>query len=422
MIKEADRMGGKILRVQMLGKFTMRYGEDHILFHKTGNAKSVRLLQMLLLSGEQGIAKSEIMDFLYGWSEGTDAGNRNKNLNNLCYRLKGQLAASGLPEEEYVVIQDGVCRWKSSFKIELDAAYFETLVHKAEGSRGRERAALFLQANQSYYGELLPMNQSDMWFYEKSESFKRLYIETIRELEQAFKSNHDYQNLLKLYTRASAIYPFENWQTEQIRCCLEMYRYEEAINIYNRTMELYAREMGNPPMEEMQKCFEDLELFERKHKRSVQAWHITDRYFMGREGDITRAIFEKGNITGAYYCTYPSFVDYCRLLLRARERHDLKPVLMFLTLGQQGKRRGQDNRIYQMELLKDAIGSSLRKGDAYTRYGSRHYILLLTKINKESCSIIFQRIESAYNKVPGSRGELWYHVTMTQELEKTMLE
>ena len=50
MIKEADRMGGKILRVQMLGKFTMRYGEDHILFHKTGNAKSVRLLQMLLLS------------------------------------------------------------------------------------------------------------------------------------------------------------------------------------------------------------------------------------------------------------------------------------------------------------------------------------------------------------------------------------
>ena len=139
-------------------------------------------------------------------------------------------------------------------------------------------------------------------------------------------------------------------------------------------------------------------------------------------GGINGTIFEKGNITGAYYCTYPSFVDYCRLLLRARERHDLKPVLMFLTLGQQGKRRGQDNRIYQMELLKDAIGSSLRKGDAYTRYGSRHYILLLTKINKESCSIIFQRIESAYNKVPGSRGELWYHVTMTQELEKTMLE
>ena len=266
------------------------------------------------------------------------------------------------------------------------------------------------------------MNQSDMWFYEKSESFKRLYVQTIRELEQAFKSNNDYQNLLKLYTRASAVYPFENWQTEQIRCCLEMYRYEEAIDIYNRTMELYAREMGSPPAEEMQKCFEDLELFERKHKRSIQAWHITDRYFMGREGDITRAIFEEGVITGAYYCTYPSFIDYCRLLLRARERHDLNPVLMFLTLGQQEKRRGQDNRIYQMELLKDVIGSSLRKGDAYTRYGNRHYILLLTRINKESCSIIFQRIESAYNKMPGSRGELWYHVTMTQELEKSMLE
>ena len=56
------------------------------------------------------------------------------------------------------------------------------------------------------------------------------------------------------------------------------------------------------------------------------------------------------------------------------------------------------------------------------RYGNRHYILLLIRIKKEFCSIIFQRIESAYNKVPGSRGELWYHVTMTQEPEKTMLE
>jgi len=70
MIKEADRMGGKILRVQMLGKFTMRYGEDHILFHKTGNAKSVRLLQMLLLSGEQGIAKARLWIFSMGGARG----------------------------------------------------------------------------------------------------------------------------------------------------------------------------------------------------------------------------------------------------------------------------------------------------------------------------------------------------------------
>ena len=35
------------------------------------------------------------------------------------------------------------------------------------------------------------------------------------------------------------------------------------------------------------------------------------------------------------------------------------------------------------------------------RYGNRHYILLLIRIKKEFCSIIFQRIESACNKGPG---------------------
>lgn len=73
-----------------------------------------------------------------------------------------------------------------------------------------------------------------------------------------------------------------------------------------------------------------------------------------------------------------------------------------------------------MELLKDAIGSSLRKGDAYTRYGSRHYILLLTKINKESCSIIFQRIESACNKGPGPPGRAVVPCGHVPETEKIM--
>ena len=43
MIKEADRMGGKILRVQMLGKFTMRYGEDHIFLLRKAGSRQLSL-------------------------------------------------------------------------------------------------------------------------------------------------------------------------------------------------------------------------------------------------------------------------------------------------------------------------------------------------------------------------------------------
>ena len=43
-------MGSKVLRIRMLGGFSIYYGEDPVVFNKMGSSKSVRLLQMLLLS------------------------------------------------------------------------------------------------------------------------------------------------------------------------------------------------------------------------------------------------------------------------------------------------------------------------------------------------------------------------------------
>lgn len=99
----------KVLQVQMFGGFAMRYGNEAVTMNKIGSSKSVRLLQMLFLSLESGIAKNELIDNLYGWNEKADMSNRNRNLNNLIYRLRGQLAACGLPEDDYVEMREGMC-------------------------------------------------------------------------------------------------------------------------------------------------------------------------------------------------------------------------------------------------------------------------------------------------------------------------
>ena len=87
---------------------------------------------MLLLSLKSGISKTELIDNLYGWNEKADMANRNKNLNNLIYRLKGQLASGGLPESEYVEIIDGMCYFKSPIPLELDTQKFEEAVGDAK--------------------------------------------------------------------------------------------------------------------------------------------------------------------------------------------------------------------------------------------------------------------------------------------------
>ncbi len=129
-------MQEKRLRVQMLGGFSMYYGGEPVAFNKAGNSKSVRLLQMLLLTVRGGIAKNELIDNLYSWNEKADMANRNRNLNNLIYRLKKQLVSCGLPDDEYVELNEGRCCFKSSTPLQLDVQEFEKTIIEAESVEG----------------------------------------------------------------------------------------------------------------------------------------------------------------------------------------------------------------------------------------------------------------------------------------------
>lgn len=132
------------LRIQMLGGFAMYYKNAAVSMNKIGSSKSVRLLQMLLLSYPNGIPKNELIDNLYGWNEKTDVANRNKNLNNLIYRLKGQLVSCGLPEEEYVELNDGICSFRCGISVEVDVRewIFPRTLPPASGRRRHRIPAL----------------------------------------------------------------------------------------------------------------------------------------------------------------------------------------------------------------------------------------------------------------------------------------
>lgn len=81
-------MEEKTIYVQMLGGFSIRYGKKVVSLNRVRSSESVRLLQMLLLSGPDGISKSELIDNLYTWSGGMDGVDYNNNLNVLIHRLK----------------------------------------------------------------------------------------------------------------------------------------------------------------------------------------------------------------------------------------------------------------------------------------------------------------------------------------------
>lgn len=94
------------LKVNMLGRFSITYGEQPITFKRNSATKAVKLLQILLHSslvedrGSTGIPRAQLLDDLFGREELANVGN---NLRVTVFRLRKMLIEAGLPEYEYIV-------------------------------------------------------------------------------------------------------------------------------------------------------------------------------------------------------------------------------------------------------------------------------------------------------------------------------
>ena len=98
-----------ILKVRMLGGFTLEYKGKELVLDRNNVSKTTQLFQLLLLHTQDGgISKAALIDALYGRS---DVENKNGSLNNTIFRLRKQLTAAGLPESSYININGGMCTW-----------------------------------------------------------------------------------------------------------------------------------------------------------------------------------------------------------------------------------------------------------------------------------------------------------------------
>ena len=74
-----------VLKVTMLGRFSVSWGEKDIAFKRTTSTKALQLFQILLYTKETGIQRTLLLDYLYRRDEMEDMEN---NLRVNSQRLK----------------------------------------------------------------------------------------------------------------------------------------------------------------------------------------------------------------------------------------------------------------------------------------------------------------------------------------------
>lgn len=324
-----------ILKVRMLGGFTLEYKGKELVLDRNNVSKTTQLFELLLLHTQDGeISKAALIDALYGRS---DVENKNGSLNNTIFRLRKQLTAAGLPESSYININGGMCTWDPDIETSVDVCDFKQTIESARHEKSQKtKMEIYAKAWKLYTGEFLPDMMGEDWAAVENIACRDMYFDCVEELCHYLKTEEKFE------------------------------------------------ELGLSPSAGM------LERFKLMGERTSQA--------AGAIEDIKYRLREKESIEGAYYCTYPSFVDVYHVFGRMMERTGMSVFLMLCTLNFINIETDDENQKYYSELLRESIQKAVRKGDFYTRYNIQQYLVMLIGITQENCTLVSKRINKEFNK------------------------
>lgn len=385
------------LEIRMFGKFEMGYNGQVLNLGHSQTTKAMKLLQLLLFYGEQGIHRSEVIQYLFG----VDAeGNLQTNLRVIVHNLRKILEKSGLPEGEYIVIDSGVYRFNANCEVTVDATRFESLVVQARDEQEPQQCALLREAFELYKGHLLPEIYSEEWVIVNSARFQNLYTECLENLIEILRKKNLYQEVYNISNYAASLYPLDEWQVYEMEALVALGETKSALALYEKTTAMYFEELLMPPSDQMLECFQ----------------HMKDQLNMKIRGisEIQSGMEEKEFSKGAFFCQYPSFADSYRMMNRIMERSGQSVYLLMCTLHDEKEQLEEDAENFKAvsDVLFDSIQESLRRGDIFTKYNLKQYLVMLIGIRKEECSIVTSRIDSSFRKKCSNRNiKIQYHIS-----------
>ena len=371
------------LAVRMFGQFEMIYNGRMLSLGNSMTTKAMKLLQLLLFYGEEGIHRSQIIQYLFGEDEDESLQN---NLRVVAHNLRKILEQSGLSENNYIERESDVYRFVTNCSLEVDARRFEELTRAARTADADTQYKLLKEACNLYKGQFLPELSGEEWVLMKDAQFQRLYTECLTVLIEKLKERGEFQELYSLCIHAATLYPFDEWQVYAIEALVAMGDVKAAMELYEATTTLYFEELSMPPSEKMLECF--------RHMRELLQMRTSNICEVQGELD------EKEFIQGAFFCQYPSFADNYRVLSRMMERSGQSIFLLMCTIRDQSGQLLENTELLKTasDCLFGAIHESLRRGDVFTKYNMRQYLVMLMGIRREECGIVTERIDKNFRK------------------------
>ena len=385
-------MKKKKLYVQMLDNFALTYNGEKLVLERNGYTKASQLLQYLLYHKGRPIHRDELVSVLY--EEGEVLSPQN-NLKVNIFRLRKLLGETGLPSGEYITQGHSCYTWEGDLEVEIDAYHFEQLALEALNRRGslESRRDNMLRAIDQYTGPFLPMLLNSAWALGEAAKYQELYIRLVEDASDILLQEGSGDGALAICRRAVTLCPdSEALRVRYISILLDLRNYPEASVAYDAAMRQLPQKEGWQPSAEM------LALRRRMRGGADMA------------GEIVAAIKQTGPLLdgrqGAYYCSFSCFVDCFNFSRRiaARSGKDIYVILVTITDSLGTPLELDDNLDRAAAAVQNAIFSSLKNSDLFTRYSPSQFLVMLEDITSDNCEMVAQRIRGRFEEASQASG------------------
>ena len=392
-------MNGPTLQVQMLGQFSLRYGDRTISDSDDRSRRVWSLLAYMLYNHGRSFAQEELIH-LY-WSNNEKSADPGNALKSIFHRIRTALDKLQ-PGLGRLLIRRKAGRyfWNNAMPLSLDIEDFEAHFHAAEAAGDDDvRLAEYQSALALYAGDPLPRMTDEIWTIPIVAYYHSLYTRAAAGAIELLEKQERTAEAVALCRRAIHIEPYQEDLYEHLmRGLLRTGDMKGAMSVYEEMSEQLFAHFGVMPSETLRTLY-------RQATRTVNDRTLT-------MDEVCSQLEEPAPHSGAMVCEY----DFFKILYRAEARsiarngHSANICLLSVS-GKDGEmlaRRSLDPAMNNLQVL---VQNNLRRGDVIARCSISQYIILLPQANYENSRMVADRLVSAfYRRYPHSPARLRYTV------------
>lgn len=387
-----------ILHVRMFGSFSLVWNGRYIAGgSRSSETQFAYVMQLLLHNREKGISRGQLERHLF---EDREIKDFHHAARTVIYNAKKKLKAAGLPDVNYIRQENGIYYWTDAIAVEEDAAKLDELYVKAGQEKDPDRKLeICLEACRCYTGEFLESQTSVVWVAQEARRYREIFCRCIEQATELLRERQDYDRMERLGVYASRVNPLADWETVTMEALVSSGRMEEAIRLYDDTVEYYFQEEGLRPSDRLLESIDTLGSL------------LGHQYALL---DVIQENLDEGNKdkNSGYFCSYPVFQGIYRVIQRITERSGQSVYLMLCTIVDSKGNPMKDGAMLEglSGRLGNAIFGSVRRSDTVCRYGKGQWLVLLMNTTLENCRILQKRIN--YSFIVGrQRTGIQYHVS-----------